>query len=81
VERECNRSLKNAILGAAETVIMHKDDAANPYGRRFEGWLKAGLIRRNARRNVARALACTLWGMWKNGGVYDPGKVFGGGGA
>jgi len=81
VERECNRSLKNAILGAAETVILRKDDVANPYGRRFESWLKAGLMRRNARRNVARALACTLWGMWKNGGVYDPGKVFGGGGA
>jgi transposase len=77
VEKTCNRHLKNAILGAAESAIMRKD---NPYRQRFEQWMRAGIHRRNSRRNVARALACTVVGMWKNGGVYDPGKVFGGGG-
>ena len=78
VERQCNRQVKSAILGAAETVIMRKTES--PYGEGFTRWIKAGLSRRNARRNVARALAGTLWGMWKNGGVYDPGKVMGGSG-
>lgn len=76
VEKICNRHLKNAILGAAESVMRQKD---NPYRKRCEQWMQAGLGRRNARRNVARALACTVVGMWKNGGVYDPEKVFGGG--
>jgi transposase len=78
VERECNRSLKNAILGAAQTVILCNGD--DPYARRHAAWIEEGLSRRNARRNVARALACTVWGMWKNGGVYDPEKVLCGGG-
>lgn len=76
VERQCNRQVKNAILGAAETVILNT--RPNPYREGFARWTKAGLSRRNARRNVARALAGTLWGMWKNGGVYDPGQVMGG---
>ena len=27
--------------------------------------------RRIARRNLARSLAATVWGMWKSGGVFD----------
>jgi len=78
LERTCNRHLKNAIVGAAESAILKKD---NPYRGRFEKWMADGIDRRNSRRNVARALACTVVGMWKNGGVYDPEKVFGGGDA
>jgi transposase len=64
----CNRVLKGTILGAAETVIMRK---AGAFYRRYEGWMDTGLSFRNARRNVARDIAQTLWSMWKNGRGYD----------
>jgi transposase len=67
-----NRALKSMILGAAESAILQKD---NPFARQHEQWKRAGLSPRNARRNVARSLAAVAWGMWKNGGVYDPEKV------
>jgi hypothetical protein len=38
----------------------------------YERWRGQGLTARLARRNVARALAATLWGMWKNGSAYRP---------
>jgi transposase len=72
VERQCNRALKNAILGAAENVMMRP---AGAFGRQYERWRAAGLTRRNARRSVARSLAAVLWGMWKNGAAYDPDQV------
>ncbi|HEX8906061.1 MAG TPA: transposase, partial [Longimicrobiaceae bacterium] len=67
-----NRALKSMILGAAESAILGKD---NPFARQHCGWIRAGLSPRNARRNVARSLSAVAWGMWKNGGVYDPTRV------
>lgn len=72
VEPAANRALKCAILGAAESAVMQKD---NPFARQYERWRGAGLTPRNARRNVARAMAAVTWGMWKTGGVYDPDRV------
>ena len=72
VELAANRLLKNAIIGAAETAILK---GGNPFAEQFRKWLEAGLSRRNARRNVARSLAGVMWGMWKNGGIYEPGVV------
>jgi transposase len=72
VELGANRALKNAILGAAESVIMQ---GGNPFSEQFKRWQGSGLSRRNARRNVARSMACAMWGMWKNGGTYDPALV------
>jgi len=72
VERACNRRLKSMILGAADCAIRQGD---NPFARQHDHWLKGGLSPRNARRNVARGMAAVMWGMWKNGGVYDPHRV------
>ena len=69
VVRRTNRVLKNAILGAAKSAIRTK---ANPFGDQYERWLDEGISPRNARRNVARSLAATLWGMWKTGSDYRP---------
>jgi transposase len=65
---EVCRPLKGMILGAAKTATV----ADGPFSRRYQEWRHAGLTPRNARRNVARSLAATLWGMWKNGRVYRP---------
>ena len=76
VEKAANRVLKNAIVGAAESVILQRGRGkSNPFAEQFERWVGAGLSRKNARRNVARSLAGVMWGMWKNGGTYDPDQV------
>jgi hypothetical protein len=51
---------------------MQKD---NPFTGLYGRWTGQGLSPRNARPNVARAMAAVMWGMWKNGGVYDPDRV------
>jgi transposase len=72
VELACNRRLKSMILGAATSAIMQDN---NPFAEQHRHWLQQGLTPRNAKRNVARSIAGVMWGMWKNGGVYDPGRV------
>jgi transposase len=72
VNLAANRTLKSMILGAAESAIMQGD---NPFADQHRRWRDDGLSPRNARRNVARSLAAVMWGMWKNGGVYDPKQV------
>jgi transposase len=72
VNLAANRTLKSMILGAAESAIMQGD---NPFAEQYRRWRDNGLSPRNARRNVARSLAAGMWGMWKNGGVYDPKQV------
>jgi transposase len=64
-----NRQLKGVLIGAAQKAIGLKD---NPYRAQYQRWLAAGLSASTARRNVARSLATTLGGMWKNGSVYRP---------
>jgi len=68
VEKGCNRRLKNVILGAAETVLLHKEGVLY---ERYQAWCAAGLSYKNARRNVARDIATILWAMWKSGADYD----------
>jgi transposase len=72
VELACNRRLKAAMLGAAQSAIVQKE---NPFADQHQRWLAAGISPRNAKRNVARSQAAVMWGMWKNGGVYDPHRV------
>jgi len=69
VELAANRTLKSMIVGAAESAIQQGD---NPFAEQFGKWMESGLSRRNSRRNVARSLSGVMWGMWKNGGKYDP---------
>ena len=68
VPRQVNRRLKATILGAALSAVS----GDNPFAAQQQRWLKQGLAPLVARRNVARSLACTLWGMWKNQQAYRP---------
>jgi transposase len=75
VSQRANHPLKGMILGAATTAIGQGD---NPFAKQYQRWIeKGGLSPSNARRNVARSLATTLWGMWKNGSEYRPERVTG----
>jgi transposase len=69
VPKLCNRVLKSTILGAAKSAAAQGD---NPFAEQYRRWIDAGLSPRLARRNVARSLAATLWGLWKNGSAYQP---------
>jgi transposase len=69
VVQSCNRALKAMILGAAQSAI---DQANNRFFDQYVQWTEGGLSSRNARRNVARSMAATLWGIWKNGSAYRP---------
>jgi transposase len=68
--RQGHRQLKNILLGAAKTAISQ---GQNPFADKFTFWTEQeGLPVPNARRNVGRALAATMWSMWKSGQRYDP---------
>jgi transposase len=69
VVQSCNRVLKAMILGATQSAI---DQANNRFFDQYVHWMEGGLSSRNARRNVARSMAATLWGIWKNGSAYRP---------
>ena len=60
--------------GAARTVL-EGNKPNDPFAAQYRRWKEAGLTPRNARRNVARSLSAVAWGMWKNGGVYQPARV------
>ena len=68
VEQECNRLLRNMVIGAAESAIQHKE---NVFAERYAQWIQAGLSSRNARRNVAREQVTAVWGMWKSDKAFD----------
>jgi len=70
VPRRVNRLLKSTILGAAKTAAALGD--GNPFAVQYRRYLEAGLTARLARRSVARSMAATLWGLWKNGSAYRP---------
>lgn len=69
VPKRCNRVVKSTILGAAKAAVAQGE---NPYAAQYRRWIDLGLSPKLARRNVARSLATTLWGLWKNGGAYRP---------
>jgi transposase len=69
VPRQAHRLLKSMILGAALSAVTQ---GQNPFADVHRGWIARGLAATLARRHVARALAATLWGLWKNGSAYRP---------
>jgi transposase len=69
---EVSRVLKDMVLGAAKSAIRTRD---NPFADQYVRWINQGLTPQIARRSVARSLAMTMWGMWKNGDVYRPERV------
>jgi transposase len=72
VPKFCNRVLKSTILGAAKSAAAQGD---NPFAEQYRRWMDTGLSAKLARRNVARSLAATMWGLWKNGSAYRPAWV------
>jgi len=76
VAQYANRHLRGVLLGAAKTAIRTRN---NPFYDRYQHWKEEGIATRNATRNVARSLAATLWGMWKNDSPYRPQLVAAGG--
>ena len=64
-----HRPLKNVILGAALSAVLSGN---NPFADLYRRYCEQGLSSKLARRNVARAQAATLWGLWKNGSAYRP---------
>lgn len=69
VPKMVHRLLKSTILGAAQSAVAQGE---NPFADLHRRWRAHGLSPKLARRNVARSLAATLWGLWKNGSVYQP---------
>jgi transposase len=63
-----NRTLKNAVLGAALSAINQKDNVFRDY---YERMVKDGVITSNARHAVARKLLTVMWGMWKTNSRFD----------
>ena len=73
VTKSGNRRLKGIIMSAAITAISMGN---NPFYQQYHRWTtEGGLTHQNARRNVARSEAATMWGMWKNQTAYDPTQV------
>lgn len=68
VEQACNRLLRNAVIGAAQSAIDQKE---NVFYERYAQWIGNGVSFRNARRNVARSQVAAVWGMWKSGRAFD----------
>jgi transposase len=78
LSRRGNRRLKDVLLGAAKSAIAQAD---NSFADKFLLWRDThGLHPANAKRNVARALAATMWSLWKSGQTYEPRRVAQGGG-
>lgn len=72
LSQQGHRQLKNVLLGAALSAIAQQD---NPFADKYQTWRAQGLHAADAKRNVARALATTMWGLWKSGQAYDPRRV------
>ncbi|HVI52206.1 MAG TPA: IS110 family transposase [Candidatus Sulfotelmatobacter sp.] len=69
VPARSHRLLKGTLLAAALSAVVAGD---NPFADLYQRWRDQGLGAKLARRNVARAQAATLWGLWKNGSAYRP---------
>jgi transposase len=69
VPKHVNRLLKSTILGAAKSAVVQGE---NPYADLARRWTAQGLSPRLVRRNVARSMSATMWGLWKNGSEYRP---------
>jgi hypothetical protein len=63
-----NRTLKNAILGAAASAIKQKNNVFRQY---YERMLEDGIMPSNARHAVARKLLTAMWAMWKTNSRFD----------
>lgn len=67
-----NKRLKNAMMGAAMSIINGKDNVFRDY---YEKLINDGLTRSNARHALARKLLTVMWGMWKGSCRFDESLV------
>jgi transposase len=63
-----NRTLKNAVLGAAISAINKND---NVFRDDYERMVQNGMITSNARHAVARKMLTVMWGMWKTTSQFN----------
>jgi transposase len=63
-----NRTLKNAVLGAAISAINQTN---NPFRDYYERMVTNGIMPGNARHAVARKLLSVMWAMWKTNSRFD----------
>jgi transposase len=63
-----NRTLKNAVLGAATSAINQKDNLFSIY---YERMVADGIMPSNARHAVARKLLTVMWAMFKTNSRFD----------
>ena len=63
-----NRTLKNAISGAATSAMKQKNNLFRQY---YERMLEDGIMPSNARHAVARKLLTVMWAMWKTNSRFD----------
>lgn len=66
--RAVNRTLKNAVLGAAISAINQNNNVFKDY---YERMVRDGIITSNARHAVARKMLTVMWGMWKTNSQFD----------
>jgi len=67
-----NRTLKNALKGAALTAIQI---GGNLFADRYQQKIADGMSAELARVNVARSIANTMWAMWRRGEEYQPDRA------
>lgn len=70
LDRQCNRVLKDVIMGAAISAI--RTNSPNVFKRYYERQQDAGILASNARHSVARKMLCVAWGMWKTKSRFNP---------
>lgn len=64
-----NGRLKNALLGAASSAILRRNNCFSDY---YERMVSNGIAPVNARHSVARKIIAVMSAMWKTGTVFDP---------
>jgi transposase len=71
---QCNRRLKDAVMGAAISAVRQGN---NVFSKQYERLVDNGLTPGNARHTVARKMLTVMWGMWKTEQPFDPSQVLG----
>jgi len=72
LNKQCNRSLKNAFKGAVQSIITMRDD---PFGRAYHSLIAEGRKPNLVKLTIARRLAACVLAMWRNEEIYDPAKL------
>ena len=70
LDRQCNRVLKEVVMGAAVSAIGMK--RPNIFKSYYERQCDAGILAANARHSEARKMVSVAWGMWKTKSRFNP---------